>query len=186
MHGGTLSRVGWSDAAYGDLSQNGKGGLGYLIRITSSSPSGPCHISQWATKFTRKLVKSGLGGEVYAFSEMIDHMALLREFHAPCSRISPGMVGMEDCESLFTHLKNREMVTEKFPSNSSLGMVNWKTRNGSRGWEIQLMASLNFKAKWAPFWPLWIRVVFIPVCCSSRGLHPGLLHALPLENDFLF
>ena len=24
------------------------------------------------------------------------------------------MVGMEDCESLFTHLKNRKMVTEKY------------------------------------------------------------------------
>ena len=51
---------------------------------------------------------------MYAFSEMIDHMALLREFYAPFSRISPGMVGMEDCESLFAHLKNRKMITEKY------------------------------------------------------------------------
>ena len=41
-------------------------------------------------------------------------MALLRELFAPFSRISPGMVGMEDCGSLFTHLKNRKMVTEKY------------------------------------------------------------------------
>ena len=45
---------------------------------------------------------------------MIDHMALLREFYAPSSRASPGFVGMEDCESLFTHLKNKEIVTEKY------------------------------------------------------------------------
>ena len=45
---------------------------------------------------------------------MIDHVALLREFYAPFSHISPGMVGMEDCESLFTHLKNRKMITEKY------------------------------------------------------------------------
>ena len=51
---------------------------------------------------------------MYAFSEMIDHMALLREFYGPFSRISPGLVGMEDCERLFTHLKNRGMVTEKY------------------------------------------------------------------------
>ena len=80
----------------------------------SSSLTGPCHVLQWASKFTRKLVKSSLGGEVYAFSEMIDHMALLREFCVPFSHISSGLVGMEDCESLFTHLKNKKMVTEKY------------------------------------------------------------------------
>ena len=113
MHGGTLSLVGWSDAAYGDLSQNGRCRLGYLIGIMSSSLSGPCHVLQWTSKFTRKLVKSSLGGEVYAFSELIDHMALPREFYAPFSRMSPGVAGMEDCESLFTHMKNKKMVTEK-------------------------------------------------------------------------
>ena len=41
-------------------------------------------------------------------------MALLRDFYAPFAHLSPGMVGMEDCESLFTHLKNRKMVTEKY------------------------------------------------------------------------
>ena len=51
---------------------------------------------------------------MYAFSEMIDHMALFREFYAPFSRISPGMVGTEDCESLFTPLKNRDMVSGKY------------------------------------------------------------------------
>ena len=80
----------------------------------SSPLSGPCHVFQWASKFTRKLVKSSLWGGVYAFSEMIDHMALLREFYAPFSRISPGMVGMEDYESLFTQLKNRKMATEQY------------------------------------------------------------------------
>ena len=54
------------------------------------------------------------GGKVYAFSEMIDHMALLREFYAPFAHISPGLVGMGDCESLFTHLKNKKMITEKY------------------------------------------------------------------------
>ena len=80
----------------------------------SSSLTGPCHVLQWTSKFTRKLVKSSLGGEVYAFSEMIDHMALLREFYAPFSHISSGLVGTEDCESLFTHLKNKKMITEKY------------------------------------------------------------------------
>ena len=80
----------------------------------SSTLNGPCHILQWASKFTRKLVKSSLGGEVYAFSEMLDHMTLLQGFYAPFAKVSPGMVGMVDCESLSTHLKNRKMITEKY------------------------------------------------------------------------
>ena len=66
------------------------------------------------SKFTRKLVKSSLVGEVCAFSEMMEHMALLREFYAPFAGVSPGMVGRKDCESLFTHLKNRKLITEKY------------------------------------------------------------------------
>ena len=104
----------WQGPGDLDLSQNGKCRLGYLIGITSSPLTGPCHVLQWTSKFTRKLVKSSLGGEVYASSEMIDHMALLREFYAPFSHISPGLVGMEDCESLFTHLEKKKTVTEKY------------------------------------------------------------------------
>ena len=114
MHSGTMSIVGWSDAAYGDLTKTGKCRLGYLIGLMSSALSGPCHVIQWTSKFTRKLVKSSLGGEVYAFSEMLDHMTLLRGFYEPFAKASPGMVGMVDCESLFTHLKNRKMITEKY------------------------------------------------------------------------
>ena len=51
---------------------------------------------------------------MYAFSEMIDHMALLGEFYGPFSHMSPGLVGMEDFESLFTHLENRKTITEKY------------------------------------------------------------------------
>ena len=54
------------------------------------------------------------GGGVYASAEMIDHMALLREFYAPFSRMPPGLVGMEDCDILFTHLENRKMITDKY------------------------------------------------------------------------
>ena len=92
VHSGTLSLVGRSDAAYGDHSRNGKCRRGYLIEITSSSLSGPCHVLQWTSKFTRKLVKSSLGGEVYTFSEMIHHMALLRVL-CPLFSLVPGFSG---------------------------------------------------------------------------------------------
>ena len=111
---GSLTLVGWSDAAYGGLSEGGRCRLGYVVGLMSSSLSGPCHILQWTSKITRKLVKSSLGGEVYAFSEMIDHMALIRDFFAPFVGLSPGMVGMEDRESLFSHLRNKKTITEKY------------------------------------------------------------------------
>ena len=31
------------------------------------------------------------GGEVYAFSEMVDHLALIREFFTPTVDLGPGM-----------------------------------------------------------------------------------------------
>ena len=60
------------------------------------------------------LSRAACGGEAYASGEMIDHTALLREYYAPFSRMSPGIVGMEDCESHFTPLKNRKMITGKY------------------------------------------------------------------------
>ena len=82
--------------------------------VMSSNLCGPCHIIQWASKFARKLVKSSLGGEVYAFSEMLGHMSMLREFYGIFAGSKPGMIGLEDCESLFTHLKKSKSITEKF------------------------------------------------------------------------
>ena len=121
LHKGTLTLVGWSDAAYGKLSEDGRCRLGYIIGLMSSSLSGPCHVLRWTSKFTRKLVRSSLGGEAYAFSEMVDHMALIREFYTPFVGLSPGMVGLEDCESLFSHLRTKKMITEKYLVRHFLG-----------------------------------------------------------------
>ena len=50
---------------------------------------------------------------MYASSKMVDHVAPLRGFRAPLADSRPGMGGLEDCESLFPHLKNRCVITEK-------------------------------------------------------------------------
>ena len=109
-----MTLVGWSEAAYGDQSSLGKCRLGYVIGLTSSDLCGPCHLIQWASKFTCKLVKSSLGGEVYAFSEMLDHMSMLRDFFGHFTDLFSGMAGLGDCESLATHLKKDKLITEKF------------------------------------------------------------------------
>ena len=55
-----------------------------------------------------------LGGKVYAFSDMSDHMSMLREYFEHLIDHIPSMVGLGDCESLFAHLKNEKLIAEKF------------------------------------------------------------------------
>ena len=69
----------------------GKCRLELAIGLMSSSLTGPPHVLFRASKFTRKLVKSSLGGEVYGLSEMVEHMSALREFYAPFEGIGPEM-----------------------------------------------------------------------------------------------
>ena len=78
--------------------------MGYAIGLTSSTLSGPSPISQWASKFTRKLVRHSFGGELYVLSALEAHMALLNAHYRPLVSLDPGKVGLEDCESLFTHM----------------------------------------------------------------------------------
>ena len=105
---GTLPLVGWSGAAYGDKSAEGKPRSGYVIGLMSSTPKGPCRILQWTSKVTRKLVENSLGGEVYALSEMVDHKSMSREFYAHSAHLSLGMIRFEDCDSLFYSSKEKE------------------------------------------------------------------------------
>ena len=73
------------------------------------------------------MVTGILAGEVYALGEMMDHMVLLRERYRPCVDLSPGVVGLVDCEKVSTHLKKERGVAEKgfgpllFADSSSLG-----------------------------------------------------------------
>ena len=55
--------------------------MGYVIGLMSSTLTGPRHVLQWSSKFTRKPVGSSLGGELYALSAMADHMSLLRHYY---------------------------------------------------------------------------------------------------------
>ena len=54
----------------------------------------------WTSKYARKMVRSSLGGEVYAPSEMVDHTSLQREFCGPLVDMPRNTVGLEACESL--------------------------------------------------------------------------------------
>ena len=105
MHCGSMSLVGWSDAANGGQSTDGKCRLGRVIGLMPSSSAGPSHVLRRTSKFNRKLVDSTLGGEVYALSEMVDPTSSWRDSYGPFEGLSPGIAGLEDCGSLFTNLK---------------------------------------------------------------------------------
>ena len=89
-----MTLVGYSDTAYSDQSTMGERRLGYVIGLMSSTLRGPYHILQWTSKFTRKSVKSWLGVEVHAPSEMAGRKSMLREFFAHFMDVCPGMAGM--------------------------------------------------------------------------------------------
>ena len=94
--------MGWPDAAYGDLSTEGKCRLGFVIGLMSSTLKGPFRILQRTYKFSRKMAKSSLGGEVFALSEMAGPMFLLKGFFGPSGVHEPrcGWFGRQ-CESLY-------------------------------------------------------------------------------------
>ena len=78
----------------------------------SSSLTRPRHVLQWQSNFTRSIVKSSLGGGVYALSAMVDHLLTAR--CAPLEVMDSEVAGLEDCESLFTELKTEKVVAEKY------------------------------------------------------------------------
>ena len=82
----------------------GNADSGNVLGLMSPNLCGPCHIIHRASKFEQKLDKSSLGGEVYAFSEMLDHMSMLRERYGNRADRYSGMVGLGDCESLFLRI----------------------------------------------------------------------------------
>ena len=57
---------------------------------------------------------SCLGGEVYAFGEMLDNDATLRVCFAPFGDLSPGTLGLEACEGLFAHPKTKRAVAGEY------------------------------------------------------------------------
>ena len=97
-------------------------------------------VLQWTSMFTRKLARSSLGRDMYASSEMVSHMALLKEFHSPLVDIPPGMAGMEGCDSLFTDVKNEKC------SQRSIWFGAFLVFGGTSSWGISRM--LNASPRW--------------------------------------
>ena len=54
---------------------------------------------------------------MYALSDIMDHMALLRECHTPFADMSPGVYGLGDC-----HLKTKRAGTGEYSVRRFLGM----------------------------------------------------------------
>ena len=111
VHGGWLTTPGWPDAAYGGQSTEGKCQVGYVIGLMSSTLTGPFHILQRTSKFTRKMVKSSMGREIYALSEMADQVLSLKERYGSFEGMNPGVAGPENCESLAEKYSARNLLS---------------------------------------------------------------------------
>ena len=102
----------------------------------SSPLPGPCRILEWTSKFTCNIVESSLGGEACAISEMMGHVALLRELYSPFVVISPGVVGMEGCESFSTRLENDRLEDGKMIAERYLARYFLCIKQFSEGGEL--------------------------------------------------
>ena len=80
----------------------------------SSSFTGPCHVLQRTSKFTRKLDKSCVDDEVYPPGEITDRTSSLRDFYEPFEARNPGIMSLGDCGSLSNYLETRKMIAEKY------------------------------------------------------------------------
>ena len=60
------------------------------------------------------MAESTLGGEVFALSEMVNHTLLLKDCFSPFAGLNQGVVGLEDCGSLVSHLKTKRMIAKEF------------------------------------------------------------------------
>ena len=69
-----MCMVGRRDMSPGDRSGNSKCRLGYMFGSLPVSLRTPCHLIHWLPRFARRKVKSSLGDETYAYSEMADHV----------------------------------------------------------------------------------------------------------------
>ena len=80
------------------------------------------YVARRPYKFTRKLVESRLGGEVYAIREMLAHVALLRRLSSPFGDTLPGAAALEACESPPTYRKTKGAVADRRLARVFLGL----------------------------------------------------------------
>ena len=81
-----------------------------------------CYIIKWLSIDARKSLRNSLEGEAYASSATWDHVALFWEFSSLCVDVSPSLLGLEGCVSLFTHLRNKKAAAEKYLARRLPGM----------------------------------------------------------------
>ena len=121
----------------------------YVIRPVSSALRGPCYLVPWSSNFTRKLEPGGLGGKVYALSDMADHVTVQRGPYAPSVDLSTGALLLEDCGPLFRHLDaNRAITWEYSDPRKRWGMTKSTTCTGSGAWGTQQVDLPRSRAIW--------------------------------------
>ena len=114
IHCGALLIAGRSDAASGDQSAGGKCRVDYVVGLIPSTSDEPRHILRWASKFTGELVRSSLGGEVYALTGTIDHASPLQEFCELFVDLSPIATGFEYSGNPFNRPPIQKSIAGKY------------------------------------------------------------------------
>ena len=98
---------------------------------------------------------------MYALSEIADHMSLLRGFYGLLAVMSPGMIGLGDCESLFTRLPGSIRPFIFRESSKLRQMASWIMRIGFRKLQIPRMGSPEKKTIRFRFFARYCQGIFV-------------------------
>ena len=79
----TLTLAAWSDTAYSGKGRESPCSLGLRTAFLPSSLGGTRRVFHGSSRFTRRTLTGSIGGEVCAFSEMVDHAGTSMEFPPP-------------------------------------------------------------------------------------------------------
>ena len=101
-----------------------------------------------------------VGGEVYAFDEMLGHMAHLGDFAPRFHAIPRAWLASPPVSKIGKWSPRNILFATSSESNNLLRMANWIRRNGSRGPRTLRAGLLKSRAKWVRFRRFWILAVF--------------------------
>ena len=100
----------------------GRRRLGHVIGLVSSTLWAPCHILRRPYNFAAKLAKRSFWGSGVCLRRNNWPRVLLCDFFARFANLSPKTAGLEDCERLLTHLRNKKAIAEMYVARHLLGI----------------------------------------------------------------
>ena len=148
---------------------------GDVVGLTSSALSGPCRLLQWASKFTRKLVRSSLGGEACASARRVAAwLFCAKSMHLFGTRRRAWSAWRAVKDFSLTSRTRGPLLESTAPATfradaTQLTTMNWIMSLGHRERLTLRPVSPRSKAKWYPYYESCNRAHSTPVRSARCG-----------------